>query len=89
MRTDKNVLTLADKKAMRRTTVCQSNSHLMIRLHLFSRFIAGEGVKLSVASDLNIQLKMSVYILYTLCTLFYFRCFLFLPVPFSHRTYRN
>ena len=42
-----------------------------------------------LASDVNMQLKMNICILYILCTLLHFLCFLFLPEPFSHLTYRN
>jgi len=35
-----------------------------------------------LASDLNMQLKMNVCILYILCSPLHFICFLFIPEPF-------
>jgi hypothetical protein len=61
----------------------------VIRLSLFYRFVAGEGVKMILASDLNMQLKMNVRILY-ICELgCIFFVFFIYPESFSHRTYRN
>jgi hypothetical protein len=86
--TDKDVLSLIDN-VQRDTELLISQIAIWLGYILFSRFTASEGVQIVVASYLNILLKMNLCILYILCTVLHFLCFIFLPERLSHCTYRN